>query len=199
MFNLTKKILNNPLIETKLIESKHLIFIKYTSEIYYQYTLELLESLCKKSKYENKKLLFHTSLIFFLKILYNCGNNPYLNNYDLLILSAFSLGIKSTENQHKSPTLNKLKRIYPERYSTYENEDIKIGEIICIKLLDYNINILTPYECLFYLLNKNNNLYLLDYCIQELDNLIFQGVQKYVFKRPIDIAKESIEKAKFKE
>ena len=199
MFNLTKKIFNNPLIEAKLIENKHLIFIKYTSEIYYKYTLELLETLCKKSKYENKKLLFHTSLIFLLKILYNCGNNPYLNNYDLLILCAFSLGIKSTENQHKSPSLNRLKKIYPEKYATYENEDLKLGEVICIKLLNYNINMLTPYECLFYLLNKNNNLYLLDYCIQELDNLIFQGAQKYVFKRPIDIARESIEKAKFKE
>ena len=199
IFNQAKKIHNNPIIDTKLIENKHLIFIKYTSEIYYKYTIELIEALCKKSKYENKKLLFHTTLTFLLKILYNCGNIPCLNNYDLLILCAFSLGIKSTVNQHKSPSLNKLKRIYPEKYSCYENEDIKIGEIICIKLLDYNITILTPYECLFYLVNKYNNLYLLDYCIQELDSIIFLGEQKYVFKRPIDIAKESIEKAIFKE
>ena len=199
IFNQAKKIHNNPIIDTKLIENKHLIFIKYTSEIYYKYTIELIETLCKKSKYENKKLLFHTTLTFLLKILYNCGNIPCLNNYDLLILCVFSLGVKSTVNQKKSPSLNKLKRIYPEKYSCYENEEIKIGEVICIKLLDYNITILTSYECLFYLLNKYNNLYLLDYCIQELDNIIFLGAQKYVFKRPIDIAKESIEKAKFKE
>ena len=199
IFNNTKKILNNPIIDSKLIENKHLIFIKYTSDLHYKYTIELLEALCQKSKYENKKLLFHTSLSFLLKILYNCGNIPCLNNYDLLILCAFSLGIKSTENQHKSPSLKKLKKIYPEKYSNYENEEIKIGEIISIKLLNYNINMLTPYECLFYLLNKSNNLYLLDYCINELDNIIFQGAKKYVFKRPIDIAKESIEKSKFKE
>ena len=199
IFNKTRKILNNPLINSKLIENKHLIFIKYTSDLYYKYSIELLETLCKKSRYENKKLLFHTSLYFLLKILYNCCNIPYLNNFDLLILCAFSLGIKSTENQHKSPSLNKLKRIYPEKYCNYNNEEIKIGEIISIKLLDYNINILTPYECLFYLLNKYNNLYLFDSCVQELDNIIFQGIQRYAFKRPIDIAKESIERAKSKE
>lgn len=198
IFNYAKKILNNPIIDSKLLENKHLIFIKYTSDLYYKYTIESLEALCQKSKYENKKLLFHISLNFLLKILYNCGNVPYLNNYDLLILCSFSLGIKSTENQHKSPSLNKLKKIYPEKYSNYENEEIKVGEIMSIKLLNYNINMLTSYECLFYLLNKYNNLYLLDYCINELDNLIFQGPKKYAFKRPLDIAKESIEKAKFK-
>jgi hypothetical protein len=95
--------------------------------------------------------------------------------------------------------LNRLKRIYPEKYSYYENEDIKIGEIISVKLLNYNINILTSYECLFYLLSKNKAyMHLLDSCIQELDHAIFQGAQ-YIFKRPVDLAKESIEKVKFKE
>ena len=199
IFNQIRKTINNPLIDSKLIENKHLIYVKYTSEHYYKYTIDLLETLCKKSKYENKKLLFHTTLNFILKILYNCGNKLCLNDYDLLILCVFSLGIKTNENQLKSPSLNKLKRIYLEKFSCYKNEDIKNGEVICIKLLDYKINILTSYECLFYLLNKYNSLYLLDSCIQELDNIIFEGAQKYVFKRPIDIAKESIEKAKFKE
>lgn len=199
IFNQMRKTINKPLIDSKLVENKHLIYIKYISEAYYKYAIELLETLCKNSKYENKKLLFHTSLNFLLKILYNCGNDPCLNNFDLLILCVFSLGIKTTENQHKSPSLNKLRRAYPQKFSSYKNEEIKNGEIICIKLLDYNINLLTSYECLFYLLNKYNSLYLLDSCIQELDNLIFEGSQKYVFKRPIDIANEMIEKAKFKE
>ena len=200
IFNQIRKTINNPLIDSKLVENKHYIYTKYTSEHYYKYTIDLLETLCKKSKYENKKLLFHTTLNFLLKILYNSGNHPYFKNFDLLVLCVFSLGIKSTENQHKSPSLHKLKRIYPEKFSCYKNEDIKNGEILCIKLLEYNINILTSYECLFYLLkNKYNSLYLLESCIQELDNIIFEGAHKYVFKRPIDIAKESIEKAKFKE
>ena len=200
IFNQTKKIMNVPLIDSKLIENKHLIFIKYTSDNYYKYSIELLETLCQKSKYENKKLLFHTSLNFLLKVLYNSGNVPCLNNYDLLILCCFSLGIKSIENQHKSPSLNRLKRIYPEKYSFYKNEDIKIGEVVSVKLLNYNINILTSYECLFYLLSKNKvYMYLSDSCIQELDHAIFQGAQNYIFKRPVDLAKESIEKVTFKE
>ena len=106
IFNETKKILNNPLIDNKIIEKKHLIFIKYTSELYYKYSIELIETLCKKSKFANTKLLFHTTLSFLLKILYNCGNKPCLNNFDLLILCSFSIGIKSIETRNKSPSIN---------------------------------------------------------------------------------------------
>ena len=73
IFDRTEKLLNIPLIDIKLIENKHLIFVKYTSELYYKYSIELIETLCKKSKSENKKLLFYTTLNFLLKILYNSG------------------------------------------------------------------------------------------------------------------------------
>ena len=198
IFDRTEKLLNIPLIDIKLIENKHLIFVKYTSELYYKYSIELIETLCKKSKSENKKLLFYTTLNFLLKILYNSGNTPCLNNLDLLILCSFYLGIKATERRFRTPSINGLKRIYPEKYHHYQNIDIKLGEIICIKLLDYNINILTSYECLFYLLNKKNNLNLFDQCIQHLDNLVISGDKKFIFKSPIDIAKETIEYVKIK-
>ena len=199
IFDRTEKLLNIPLIDIKLIENKHLIFVKYTSELYYKYSIELIETLCKKSKSENKKLLFYTTLNFLLKILYNSGNTPCLNNLDLLILCSFYLGIKATERRFRTPSINGLKRIYPEKYHLYQNSDIKLGEIICIKLLDYNINILTSYECLFYLLNKKNNLNLFDQCIQHLDNLVISGDKKFIFKSPIDIAKETIEYVRIKE
>ena len=199
IFERTEKLLNNPLIDIKLIENKHLIFVKYTSELYYKYSIELIETLCKKSKSENKKLLFYTTLNFLLKILYNCGNTPCLNNLDLIILCSFSLGIKSIENRNKSPSINGLKLIYPEKYYHYLNSDIKLGEIICLKLLKYNINILTSYECLFYLLNKRNKLNLFEQCIQHLDNIVISGDKKFIFKSPIDIAKETIECIKIKE
>ena len=198
IFDRTEKLLNIPLIDIKLIENKHLIFVKYTSELYYKYSIELIETLCKKSKSENKKLLFYTTLNFLLKILYNSGNTPCLNNLDLLILCSFYLGIKATERRFRTPSINGLKRIYPEKYHHYQNIDIKLGEIICIKLLDYNINILTSYECLFYLLNKKNNLNLFDQCIQHLDNLVISGDKKFIFKSPIDIAKETIEYVRIK-
>ena len=193
IFNETKKILNNPLIDNKIIEKKHLIFIKYTSELYYKYSIELIETLCKKSKFANTKLLFHTTLSFLLKILYNCGNKPCLNNFDLLILCSFSIGIKSIETRNKSPSINRLKKIYKEKFYQYENDEIKIGEIICLQLMNYNINILTPYEGLFYLLYKKDNLNLFDKCIQHLDNLIISGDKSFMFKTPLDIAKENIE------
>ena len=198
IFDRTEKLLNNPLIDIKLIENKHLIFVKYTSELYYKYSIELIETLCKKSKSENKKLLFYTTLNFLLKILYNSGNTPCLTNLDLLILCSFYLGIKATERRFRTPSINGLKRIYPEKYHHYQNSDIKLGEIICLKLLDYNINILTSYECLFYLLNKKNNLNLFDQCIQHLDNLVISGDKKFIFKSPIDIAKETIEYVRIK-
>jgi len=199
IFDKTIKLLNNPLIDIKLIENKHLIFVKYTSELYYKYSIELIENLCKKSKSENKKLLFYTALNFLLKILYNSGNTPCLKNLDLIILCSFSLGIKSIESRNRSPSINGLKLIYPEKYILYQNSDIKLGEIICLKLLNYNINILTSYECLFYLLNKKNKLNLLDQYIQHLDNTVISGDKKFIFKCPIDIAKETIEFIKKKE
>ena len=192
-FNETKKYLNFPLIDNKIIEKRHLIFIKYTSELYYKYSIELIETLCKKSKFANTKLLFHTTLSFLLKILYNCGNTPCINNFDLLILCSFSIGIKSVETRNKSPSINRLKKIYQEKYYNYDNNEIKIGEIICLKLMNYNINILTPYESLFYLLYKSDNLHLFDKCIQHLDNLIIGGDKSFIFKKPLDIAKENID------
>ena len=192
-FNETKKYLNFPLIDNKIIEKRHLIFIKYTSELYYKYSIELIETLCKKSKFANTKLLFHTTLSFLLKILYNCGNTPCINNFDLLILCSFSIGIKSVETRNKSPSINRLKKIYQEKYYNYDNNEIKIGEIICLKLMNYNINILTPYESLFYLLYETDNLHLFDKCIQHLDNLIIGGDKSFIFKKPLDIAKENID------
>lgn len=198
LFEETKKLYNKSLIESKLVPSKHLIFMKYTAENYYRYAIDVLEFLCKRSKYENIKYLFHISLYYLLNILYGCGNTPYLDNYDLMILTSFYIGVKISENQHSSPSLNKIKHIYPEKFSQYKNEEIKKFEVICLKLLNYNINILTSYECLFYILKNNNEMKLIEASTQELDNLIFNEVRKILFKRPLDIAKESIEKVKQK-
>ena len=59
--------------------------------------------------------------------------------------------------------------------------------------MNYNINILTPYESLFYLLYETDNLHLFDKCIQHLDNLIIGGDKSFIFKKPLDIAKENID------
>ena len=182
------QILNNSIIEEEYEPSNHIILSKYTSKAYYKYSIELLKILLDKSEYTNKSYIFYMSLIYLLKILYNLKNTPYIDNYDLLILSSFFLGIKASVEQHKTPFITKLKNIYGEKYSCYSNMKIQECEIICMKLLDYNINILTPYECLYFLFNKDISKFNL--LINELDNLIFNNVNKILFQKPYELALE---------
>ena len=50
---------------------------------------------------------------------------------------------KTIENQKVVPCLNKLKKIYKEKFINYQKEEIVKVELICIKLLNYKINLLT--------------------------------------------------------
>ena len=186
------QIMNNSIIEGEYDPHNHLILSKYTSKEYYKYSIELLRILLNKSEYTNKSYIFYMSLIYLLKILYNLKNIPYIDNYDLLILSSFSLGIKASVDQHKTPFITKLKNIYCEKYSCYSNMKIQECELICMKLLDYNINILTPYECLYFLLNKDISKFHL--LMNELDNLIFNNVNKILFQKPYELALEVLNK-----
>ena len=181
---------NHPIIKEEYNSQNHLILSKYISKKYYNYSLEMLRTLLEKSEYYNEKIIFHISLFYLLKILYNFKNKPYIDNYDLLILTSFSLAIKVTVNQHKIPFISKLKYIYPEKYSQYNNEEIEKCEIICLKLLDYDINILTPFECLYFLFKNNRNK--LSLLIKELENIIFNDVNDLLFKKPYELVEESI-------
>ena len=113
------KIKNKPIIEEEYNPNNHLFLFKYTSKTYYKYSIELLQSLIEKSRYSNKKHIFYMSLHYLLIILYNLKNIPYIDNYDLLILSSFSLGIKASVDQHKTPFISKLKKIYSQKYCFY--------------------------------------------------------------------------------
>lgn len=184
--------ISKPIIEEEYIQEDHLILSKYTSRKYYEYSIELIKTLLEKSNYENKRYIFHMSLYYLLKILYNFKNTPYINNYDLLILCSFSLGIKVTVDQHKTPFITKLKNIYPEKYSSYTNNEIQKCEIICLKLLNYKINILTSYEILSYFFKNNKNI--LSFLLTELEKNILKNVEEILFKNPYDLAKEIISK-----
>ena len=181
---------NKQIIEEEYEKENHLILSKYTSKAYYKYSLELLQILLEKSKYTNKKHIFHMSLYYLLKILYNFKNIPYIDNYDLLILISFSLGIKATVDQHKTPFVTKLKLIYSEKYSSYSNIEINLCEVICLKLLDYDINIFTPYECLYYLFNKDVNKLMI--LTKELENIIFNDPNELLFKKPYSLVQDII-------
>jgi len=182
--------ISKPIIEEEYIQEDHLILSKYTSKKYYKYSVELIKTLLEKSNYENKRYIFHMSLYYLLKILYNFKNTPYIDNYDLLILCSFSLGIKVTVDQHKTPFITKLKNIYPEKYSSYTNNEIQKCEVICLKLLNYKINILTSYEILLYFFKNNKNK--LPFLLTELEKKILNNVEEILFKNPYDLAKEII-------
>ena len=182
--------LNEPLISNESISVFHKIFVKYTSHPYFKYSFDLLETLCNKTNYDNKKRLLHMALTYLTIILYNSGNTIYISNFDTMILCCFNLGIKTIENQKCIPCLNKLKKIYKEKYINYQKEEIVRVELICIKLLNYKINILTVYDCLYYLLNKNK--YLLELTTKELENQLMNKIKENIYKKPLDLANEII-------
>ena len=190
----SQKYYNIPLIDSQFISKNHLIYLKYTSDKYFKYCAKLLDILCKNSLTDNPKYLFQLSLSYIIKILYNSGNTPCLNNLDLLILCSFILGMKVTDNQNKCLTITNIKNIYPERFEKYNSEEIKFGEVICIKTLQYNINILTPYECLLYLLEINYKMPLLKTASNILDKYFFD--KRFIFSTPMQLAKDCIKPLK---
>ena len=183
--------LNTPLLPDKPISNSHKIFTKYTSYPYYKYAFDLLETLCNKTNYDNKKRLLHMAFTYLTIILYNCENVPYVSNFDMMILCCFNLSIKVIENQKSIPCINKLKKIYKEKYANYQKEEIVKVELICVKLLNYKINIITVYDYLYYLLS-NNNKNSLESATKELETQIINNIQDNIKKNPLDLAKEII-------
>ncbi len=183
--------LNTPLIsEQDSIYLNHKIFQKYTSQPYYKYAFDLLDTLCKKTNYQNKKQLLHISFTYLTCILYNCGNIAYLSNFDIMILCCFYLAIKAIIKQNTIPCMSKFKKIYIEKYNNYKNEEIIKAEIICLKLLKYKINILTVHDCLYYLLYNNQDLF--NKTLENYENEKMLNINDYIYKKPLDLAKEII-------
>ena len=61
-------------------------------------------------------------------------------------------------------------------------------------MIDYNIDILTAYDFLVFLLNDKN--YMLDLTLKELDNEIKNNLFNYIQRPPMEIANYCISKAK---
>ena len=177
---------SKPIIKKKNFSvSNHKIFKKYSSELYQKYTFELLETLCNKSHFEHKTKILYTSINFILKFLYKTKNDIYIQNYDLIILVSFYLGIKTVENQNKIPKLMKLKNIYQEKFGNYSNKEIKETELIYIKILNYKINFLTIYDYLIYVFNKNKDYILLQQ--KELNKMIIQDSYDFCIYTPLEL------------
>ena len=189
---------NQSLFDSPISFETHKIFYKYTSLKYYKYIFNLLNNLCKKCPYENSTQIFHLSFTFILKCLHKCENTPYLSNLDLIILNCFSLGIKSLTKQKLFPSIKRLKKIYEEKYCNYSNKEILEGEIICLKLLNYNINILTPLEYVEYITYEENNIIIKKKAIENLENLLLNNLEVILYNTPFDIAKKCINEARNK-
>lgn len=185
---------NISIIPSKFIEQEHKTFIKYLKDDNYKYTYDILKILSNNSKSINKISLFHKSMKCLLKVIYNLYNieNPF--DYDLLILSCFYIGLKLNELRTKVPKIKKLKEIYPQKYNNYDQISIRQTELICIKLLNYNIDIVTSYDCLFGLLYNNNILF--DSACKELENITKNNIIDFLSIPPLDIAHYCINKAK---
>lgn len=188
---------NKPISNIYLLPANHLIFYKYTSPKNYKNSFNLIKSLCQKTSHK-KNRLFHLIIIFYLKILKACGNTLYFKDIDLLIICCFYIGVKVSVNQKNFLSLTKLKSLFDTEKLSYSDEDIRNGEILCLKLLKYNINILTSYDYIRYLLTKDNkiDIFFLEEATKELESKIQQGVKEYIFSKPKNIAEEIITKIK---
>ena len=108
-----------------------------------------------------------------------CKNSPYENKQRIF-------------HQKKIPKLKKLKSIYKEKFGQLENIDIKIAEIIFLKLLDYDINFMTAYDYLCYLFQNKQEF--IELPRNNLEIIIKENILEYCCKNPISLIHDCIEK-----
>ena len=180
---------NEPIIKKREFSvSNHKIFKKYSSELYQKYSFELLETLCNKSHFEHKTKILYSSMYFLLKFLYKSKNEVYIENYDLIILISFYLGIKTVENQKKIPNLKKFKNIYSQKFGNYTNKEIQESEIIYLKILEYKINFMTIYDYLIYLFNCNEEFILMH--LKNINKIMKQNTIYFCSHAPKELIQE---------
>ena len=184
--------LNEPLIKENINPNNNKIFFKYTTELYNKHIVEVLRNLCYKISYQIREKIFHMSLSYLLKILVNCKNDIKIENFDLLLLSVFYLSLKLVEIQKKIPKIQRLKTMYKEKFRNLNENEIKKAEIFCLKLLNYNINTITPYDYLLYLYKDDENM--IYQALEILENKYLKGPKEYVLQKPLDLAIQCIQK-----
>jgi hypothetical protein len=201
-FDLSKGIIKNlakPTFPINISSSTNKIFIKYSDNQRRRNNIDLIYNLCKNSNFKNKESLLYQTLIFHDIILYNCGNNNIIKDIDLMILTIFFISIKSIGRQITMITIEELKKLNSNKYSRYKNEEIVEMEILCLKLLKYNINIITCYDCLkIIMLNNSVNDDFSESAKDLLQKTIFGDIKDYIFKLPYNLALEVFEKTKMK-
>ena len=184
--------LNEPLIKENITFNNHKIFFKYTTEQFNKHVIEIFRNLCGRCSYNIREKIFYNCLSYLLRILYNCKNDIKIENFDILLLSIFYISLKANELQKKIILISKLKAIYKEKYRNIDDNEIKKTEIFCLKLLNYDINIITPYDYLYYLFKENE--FLISNPLEILQKKYIKSTTEYAFLKPLDIAIQCIEK-----
>ena len=175
------KNLGTPTFPINISSSTNKIFIKYSDNQRRRNNIDLIYNLCKNSNFKNKESLLYQTLIFHDIILYNCGNNNIIKDIDLMILTIFFISIKSIGRQITMITIEELKKLNSNKYSRYKNEEIVEMEILCLKLLKYNINIITCYDCLkIIMLNNSVNDDFSESAKDLLQKTIFGDIKDYI-------------------
>ena len=192
------KNLGKPTFPINISSSTNKIFIKYSDNELRKSHIDIIFNLCKNSNFKNKESLLYQTLIFHDLILYNCGNDDIIKDINLMILTTFFISIKAIGTQISLITIEQLKKLN-NKFSHYKNEQIVQMEILCLKILKYNINVLTCYDCLkIILLNHQVNDDFSETAKDLLHTIIFGDIKDYIFKLPYNLALEVFEKVKFK-
>ena len=192
------KNLGKPTFPINISSSTNKIFIKYSESKIRKNHIDIIYNLCKNSNFKNKESLLYQTLIFHDLILYNCGNEDIIKDINLMILTSFFISVKSIGRQINLITIEQLKKLNNE-FLKYKNEQIVNMEILCIKLLKYNINVLTCYDCLkIILLNHFVDDNFSENAKDLLQTIIFGDIKEYIFKLPYKLALEVFEKIKIK-
>jgi len=167
------KLKNNIEIEdNKIFEAMKInsLIINDNNENFITYYKAYRKSFVKNIFELNKKFKYKSSIIFktIIYMDYILFNNTYNNpkQIDLISLCCFILACKYIELDKNIPKINKFIEIYNTiNNQNYKFNDIIEYEVICLKLLHYNLCYYTLYDFVNYyfsngilLINKNNNI-----------------------------------------